>query len=319
MAAEALIALGRAELVIPWVEQYKVQLDGFPAAHRPIAKDEWREALGDHRRVGDWVAFFDSELRDRRWPSVLDEWAIELAPGLVAAGTHGLIRTAHAVRSLDAGETPARRHELAQGLGFWAARYVCLPERRGGGGTMRPSQAIRHVDRVPPDEQVLRGRIGDQLRPLDQSDTFPVIADLVAATASDSTFLSDLTETFARVFLANVEETGKVIGFIHAVTGPSAVRLIAPHVSEAASTALRRYAWQAAAALYAAMGRREPSDEECVLPAATADELADAAAATLDPHAIKFTEACLREYALNPKPVYLVAAADATERIRQAE
>src|SRR5258707_8295810 len=67
MAAEALIALGRAELVIPWVEQYKVQLDGFPAAHRPIAKDEWREALGDHRRVGDWVAFFDSELRDRRW------------------------------------------------------------------------------------------------------------------------------------------------------------------------------------------------------------------------------------------------------------
>ncbi len=143
--------------------------------------------------------------------------------------------------------------------------------------------------------------------------------DLVAATASDSTFLSDLTETFARVFLANVEETGKVIGFIHAVTGPSAVRLIAPHVSEAASTALRRYAWQAAAALYAAMGRREPSDEECVLPAATADELADAAAATLDPHAIKFTEACLREYALNPKPVYLVAAADATERIRQAE
>ena len=32
------------------------------------------------------------------------------------------------------------------------------------------------------------------------------------------------------------------------------------------------------------------------------------ALATGDEHAIKFTEACLREHALNPKPVYLAAA-----------
>src|SRR5262249_28053931 len=153
-------------------------------------------------------------------------------------------------------ETPARRHELAQGLGFWAARYVCLPERRGSLGTLKPSQAIHHVERVPPEEQVERGLITDQLRPLDHSDTFPPIADLVTATAGDVTFLSDLTETFARVYLANVEETGRVIGFIHSVTGPSAVRLVAPHVSDRTAAALRRYAWQAAAALYAAMGRQ---------------------------------------------------------------
>ncbi len=30
-----------------------------------------------------------------------------LAPGLVAAATHGIIRTGHAVRSLESGETPA--------------------------------------------------------------------------------------------------------------------------------------------------------------------------------------------------------------------
>jgi Questin oxidase-like len=315
MAAEALITLGRAELVIPWVEQYKVQLDEAPTGRRPIARDEWREALGDQSRVGDWIAFFDAELGERPWQSVLDEWSLELAPGLVAAGTHGLIRTAHAVRSLDASETPARRHELAQGLGFWAARYVCLPERRGSAGTLKPSQAIRRVERVPPEEQVGLGLITDQLRPLDHSDTFPAIADLVTATASDPTFLSDLTETFTRVYLANVEETGRVIGFIHSVTGPSAVRLIAPHVSEGAAAALRRYAWQAAAALYAAMGCRGPSGDAFEPPTATAEELTDAAAATLDPHAIKFTEACLREYALNPTPVYLAAAADATERI----
>ena len=33
------------------------------------------------------------------------------------------------------------------------------------------------------------------------------------------------------------------------------------------------------------------------------------------PHTIKFTEACLREYDFNPKPVYLAAAWDATARV----
>src|SRR5262249_52644641 len=144
---------------------------------------------------------------ERTWQSVLDEWALELAPGLVAAGTHGLIRTAHSVRSLEASETPARRHELAQGLGFWAARYVRLPERRGRAGTLTPSQAIRLVERVPAEEQVEGGLITDQLQPLEHLDSFPAIADLITATAGDANFLSDLTEVFARVYLANSAES----------------------------------------------------------------------------------------------------------------
>jgi hypothetical protein len=34
-----------------------------------------------------------------------------------------------------------------------------------------------------------------------------------------------------------------------------------------------------------------------------------------DEHSIKFTEACFREYALNPKPVYILAAADGVSRL----
>ena len=315
MAADALIALGRADLVMPWVEQYKPQLDDHPAAGRSISRDDWREALGDERRVGDLIAFFDAQLRERPWREVLDEWAVVLAPGLVAAGTHGLIRTAHAVRGLAGSETAARRHELAEGLGYWAARYLPLPDRHGGAGSMQPSEAIHRVPRIPPAEQVEGGLIVDLLRPLDDAPAFPGIADLVEA-ADESRFLSDLTETFARVYLANVEPTGHVIGFIHTVTAPSAVRLLSPHVSEPTRVTLRRYVWQAAAALYAAMARSGPSSSEPEPPSATADELADAAAATLDAHAIKFTEACLREHALNPSPVYLAAAADATQRLR---
>ena len=45
------------------------------------------------------------------------------------------------------------------------------------------------------------------------------------------------------------------------------------------------------------------------------EELIDRAIHAAGPHAIKFTEACLREYELNPKPVYLHAARDAADRI----
>jgi hypothetical protein len=44
-------------------------------------------------------------------------------PGLRAALFHGAIRTAHAVRAIDAADTVPRRGELARALGYWAARY----------------------------------------------------------------------------------------------------------------------------------------------------------------------------------------------------
>ena len=56
-----------------------------------------------------------------------------LSPALIAAATHGLIRTSHAVRSLGVSDTPQRLHELAEGLGFWAARYHLLPGTPTGG------------------------------------------------------------------------------------------------------------------------------------------------------------------------------------------
>ena len=45
------------------------------------------------------------------------------------------------------------------------------------------------------------------------------------------------------------------------------------------------------------------------------DDLRDRAVAAVGPHSIKFVEACLREYELNPNPIYLAAAGDAIERV----
>ena len=114
--------------MVPWVEMYRKRLNAHPAGPRPVDPKAWREALGVQGRVGDWIVFFRRELAERPWKTVLAEWTARLSPGVVAAAFHGAIRTAHAVRSLEAAETPARVRELAEGLGYWAATYNALPE-----------------------------------------------------------------------------------------------------------------------------------------------------------------------------------------------
>jgi hypothetical protein len=166
--------------------------------------------------------------------------------------------------------------------------------------------ALSEVPRVPPERQIGSGNITDRLAPVEHLAPFAIAADLVDATGDASAFLSDLTETFAGVFLASVPP-GSLITFVHGVTGPSAVRLLLPHLDEASRASALRHAWQGAAALYSGFSGKLPAanntDEK-----PRRDDLIDRAIATGDEHAIKLTEACLREYAVSPKRVYLDAA-----------
>jgi len=314
MAAEALVALDRPEAVVPWVESYRRRLREHPGSTRPIDLRQWRGALGDNARVGDWIAFFDHQLKEGPWSGVLGEWVPRLAPGVIAAAFHGVIRTAHAVRSLGVQETAARRRELAEGLGYWAATYHVLPESPNHRARHRmPSQAIAEVATLPTERLVTMGHITGRLQPLDSFPPFAGVADLVDASADASAFLSDLTETFAGVYRASVPP-GSVITYIHAVTGPSALRLLLPVLEPASRRVLLRYGWQGAAALYAA-SRGSAATPAGASAEQSRDDLVDRALATGDEHSIKFTEACLREHALNPKAVYLSAAREAVDRL----
>jgi hypothetical protein len=139
MAAEALVALGRSDAVIPWVERYRARLQDHPAAGSAVDADNWRESLGRGDRVGDWIAFFDRQLTEASWEQVLDTWVERFAPGIIASATHGVIRTGHAARALSQEETPLRLHELAEGLGYWGARYMLLPGAPShAAGSLRP-------------------------------------------------------------------------------------------------------------------------------------------------------------------------------------
>ncbi|HEY4228553.1 MAG TPA: hypothetical protein VGO79_00205, partial [Thermoanaerobaculia bacterium] len=86
------------------------------------------------------------------------------------------------------------------------------------------------------------------------------------------------------------------------------------HLPKAAVAELLRYGWQGAAGLYSASGGvvGAPASPDA---AGSFDDLIDRAIAARDEHAIKFTEACRREQALNANPAYLAAARDAVSRL----
>ncbi len=100
MAIEAMCAMRRGDAVMRWFEGYRASLAPRRARVARLTDESWRAALGDQRRTEDWFEFFRNEIEERPWAEVLDRWAARLAPGLMAAATHGVIRTGHAVRAL---------------------------------------------------------------------------------------------------------------------------------------------------------------------------------------------------------------------------
>jgi hypothetical protein len=308
MVAEALAALGRADAAIAWVERNKRENERpYTAASRPLKREDWRAALGDQSRRGEWVVFFQREIADAGWQTVMREWVAQLAPGMAAAAAHGLIRTAHAVRSLEASRSTQRQQELAEGLGYWASWYQKLPaaparER----GVLRPAEALKQINPMPPD-QVRRGNIVAAVSSLEDFPSFAPAINWVDASGDATRFLSDLTETFVHAYLANAHNFSSTLRLVHAVTGSSAVRLLLPYADAATKVELMRYGWQLGAALYAVSGRT-PRTTLPASPPPDKDELIERAMKNDGAHPIKFTEACLREYALNPRPVYLLAA-----------
>lgn len=316
MAAEALVAMDRGADVLPWVRGYLRRLDPPPAPWKPIARDAWQASLGDRRHAADWPRFFEIELRERPWPEVLDAWVQRLAPGLAAAAAHGVLRTAHAMRALAARDTPQRRAELAAGLGYWATRYQTLP---ASPTRVKPAaraslvEALAQLPRVPA-EQRRGGLISESLRALDTLPAFAAAADAAPLEGVPAVVLSQACLAFARAYLA--DDGRELFAFIHAVTGPSALRLLLPHLGPATQRAALREAWRLGAAVYSAFGRSAPAlgpDRDAGAPP---DRLAlvEAAVATGDEHAIKLTEACLREHAVHPAPEFLTAARDVCRR-----
>jgi hypothetical protein len=319
MAAEALIRLGRPDAVGSWLDRYITRLDDAPRPSARITSENWREALGDLKRVADWETYFNAELTDAGWREVLGTWWTRLAPGLAAGATHGIIRTSHAARSLaeaDAAgtQTPERRDELARGLAYWAARYTELaPSAPRLAGTLGVAAAVSGLPRAG--QAPRPGLISDTLSAgLPDLPGFGAAADALRPPADVSDGLSAMAREFTRVFLAYGRK--RPIGLLHAVTAPVAARSVLPLLSPEAARLTHDSLWRLDAALYAVYTGALSPEPLPGGPAPAPDDVAARAVAAGDEHAIKLTEACLRLHAERPDDVLLHAAARASDLLR---
>jgi hypothetical protein len=313
MAAEALAHLGREDAIAEWVEYYVQRLEPAPPpADRPLSEEEWPQALGQEERFGEWLTLFEREVADRPPVAVVGEWAPRLVPGVVGAATHGLIRTAHAVRALAVADTPPRRLELASGLALWASTYQELPGPPLLIGKEDVPAALADLPYLDPEapRQLLISEMVAQVSEI--PDVFEQAVASLGWNGGPVELLDALARGGSLSYLRNADGGGG-IGLLHAITSPMACELILPWLAVEDRDAALGYVWQAVAALHVAYDNDRMSDlpERETL---SADALVDRALASRDEHAIKLTEAALRSFGRSGDPMLLWAAADAGTR-----
>jgi hypothetical protein len=311
MAAEALVRVGAADRVGGWVAGYLPRLDAAPEVVRGIGDDDWREHLGNERLFGDWIAYLRRQATEMSWPDLLARWWPRLLPGLAASATHGVIRTAHAVRSLRAAGTapePLLVDELAQGLGFWAARYAPLPgDPRLAGPQPAAVPAVAALPRLDPDVPSDGPGLAGRMTTVRLLAGYPDRLDAWGPPADPDAALDDLIAASARVLAAREDAP---IAFCHAVTAPAAVRLVLPELTPQLRTASVAASWQSVGAIVAGFASpRLVAEGETPQPGhPDPAELVGRAVEHGDEHVIKLTEAALREHARTGDDTLLVAA-----------
>jgi hypothetical protein len=293
MVAEVFSELGRTAELGPWLAEYASRLSPWPPAKTALPPSAWQSALGKEDRLGDLRRLLGVELTEQGAEALLARWLPRLLPGYISAAMHGVIRTAHAARSLRQQETPERATEVADALAYWASAYQALP--RGAQSSTVPlplDRALSELPLLPPGRRRAGGNISASLAPLFAFQEFELHAERLHVSDPD-VFLSQLTEAFARIYLENAHDGFSTIVFIHAVTGPAALRLLLPYLSAEDARAAAWQAWQAAAALYSTFGVARPGAK--LPPSEPWEVLIERAILGRDEHAIKFVEACRRE------------------------
>lgn len=315
MVAEALCALGRDDAAPAWVDRHRrvtEPVDLPPRCERiePGQEASWRAALGDVRRLADWDELFARELASAPWGEVARRWVPALLPGSAGAQTHGLIRTAHAVRAL--GVRPGSDlcvRELGRGLALWAATATAVPGPRTLGG---PASLEEAVARLPPAVGWTVAEAASLSR-LGEVEGFVPAVEALAPLEGDP--LGRLVDAFGR---AVVELSGAaLVPLVHAVTATAAARLLLPLVPPEAGEEVVATAWRTGAAVLVSFaGRPAPQDRPAPEVVALGwDDLAERARAGGDAHAIKVVEACWREHRLDGGAALHAAAAHVVDRL----
>ena len=287
MVVEALARRGAAATIHRWTDDYSRRLDQLPAPSRPLVASTAAESLGDHTRLGDWIAFFERRLDEQPWRDVLATWWSVLLPGIAAGATHGVIRVGHATVALRAHENEVRVRELAHGLGYWAARWqpVAVPVPQGADSA---ASLVTTVPRVAHQE----GGIRDRLAQLPVTRGWAEHGAALRAPVTTDDVRRSLDDLVDAVVLAYPRiAVGQPTMLVHAATAPNAVARALPSLPAELWRPSFDAAWAATSAVLAAYRPAVLADGE-----ATTLDVDDTWAAAVDnggEHVVKLADTAL--------------------------
>ncbi|MCO4763446.1 MAG: DUF4243 domain-containing protein [Myxococcales bacterium] len=306
MAVESLRHLQCDNRITDWVND-KVNSLTPMAPGKPMDQPTQQRQRGQLSRRADWIATFERALQDSPPKTVLVAHWPKLTDAMAAHAFHGLLRTSHAVRALRDKDTPARRRELAHGLGYWTAGAV-VPAGIPGSKPERGfdiDAALAALTPVPKREQRHSGLVLDRLTHVFPRAAFiDVIERLDVSSGSALDQLGHLTRAAGRLFLSSKDSR---FAFLHGITGSACLRELAPWLTDDELRVAVGRAFQVVAAMHMGLSA-EPYSASQQPRSYEPSDVWTCAADTSDAHALKLAQAALGEHAANPDPVYLASS-----------
>lgn len=275
MALVALKRLGAGDAQLQaFAEAHASRLEPAPAPETWPGGDAWTSRLGERSAWPMYRDLFAQWLANEGAGEVLGQVLPALMRGCGAAAFHGLIRTAYAVQA-------AHRRELADGLAYWACRWLDLGESRAVGRTPDPARLLPRLP-VPGGQQRL---IFERMRAAAALPAFaPTVAQLRVQTGDGQGTLQRLATLAAGLYARSANSTA-----LHLVTSAHALRVLLPFTEEPIP-ALRAY-WRAFAAGVAS----SDAEPEELPPLQEWPRIVDFALASSDDHVIKLVDSCREE------------------------
>ena len=301
MVVESLARRGAGADAHRWTDSYIPRLEQLPRPSQPLHVATAAESLGDHTRLGDWIAFFERRLGEQPWQEVLAAWWPVLLPGIAAGATHGVIRVGHATVSLRAHENEIRVRELAHGLGYWAARWqpVAVPVPRG---TDSAASLVLTVPRVAHQD----GGIRERLAQLPTTKGWAESGAALRGPDTDEDVRRCLDDLVDAVVLAYPRiAVGQPTMLVHAATAPNAVARALPSLPAQLWLPSFDAAWAATSAVLAAYRPAVLADEGATM--LDADETWAAAVGNGGEHVVKLADTALDVHERTGDPRALVA------------
>lgn len=323
MALIALARLGADDVHLKRYAKQHAQAVGLqPArAHQSWPPgDEWRPRLGQPKAWPLYRDLFRQWLEHDGSSDMLVQILPWLMPGCGASAFHGLIRTAYGLEAGHAGE-------VADGVAYWACRYLPLGDLPTADAAPAPAAAGRRAARVSAPPSPVTVTVTDPavlLRRLQASDSKAGLISQRMAEAAQSGAVNraiaplhidaHTPERLARAAAFAYAQTGSFTA-LHLVTGTHAMRVVARYLANDADAlhAAWRHYWQAYAHGVVAARLHIAAQPLQLRPW---DEIVKRALASANEHVIKLVDSC-REEARHYTGA-LVATPDNASRLKPA-